>query len=301
MSTFLRVVTATVALLGLLFVHQVDAGERQAGASQFRYVDARWGEARALDVYLYLPKACAVKPASCRVLFSMHGTLREAQKSRDVWVEHADAGQLIIVAPHFDAQRFPSRWYQQGAVAVHTDANDWAYAVIDRLFAELRRRWELPQERYSLYGHSAGGQFVQRMHLAAPHRAEHVLAANAGYYTLAEWRPEKTSFGWPYSVLGMKDAQALVKAALQRPLIVLLGDQDNDPAHHQLNKTRGAMAQGEHRFARGEFFLSAGAAAARTLEVKPNWTKVVVPGVAHDNPAMVKAAARQLEAMAKPR
>ena len=52
--------------------------------------------------------------------------------------------------------------------------------------------------------------------------------------------------------------EAGLKAMLQRPLVVLLGTADTDPNHPELRRTPEAMVQGPHRFARGNFFYTAG-------------------------------------------
>lgn len=265
------------------------------GLDAFRYVDSRWGAEREIHVYAAVPDACRRKPETCRVLIAMHGASRDAKRTRDVWAAHADAAKLLVFAPHFDAERFKTAWYQQGGISVAATADETTFAVIDRLFNHIREQFALPQTQYAIYGHSAGGQFVQRMHLLRPSpRVSHYLAANPGYYTLPEWRADKIAYAYPFTVVGQKDGVTLARAALARPMTLLLGDKDNDPNHFQLNNSAGAMAQGAHRFARGENFLSYAKTVAAELKVPFVWRAVVVPGVDHDNAAMAKAAATLL-------
>jgi pimeloyl-ACP methyl ester carboxylesterase len=262
------------------------------GAQQWNYIDARWGPSRALTVFAYVPDTCATTPARCRVLLVMHGAERNARGARDVWAPHANRLNLIIVAPHFDGDRFPSAMYQRGGLATSANPDDWAYAVVDRLFTDAQQRLRLPQSRYSVYGHSAGGQFAQRMHLLAPHRGENFIAANAGYYTRIEWRP--SAFAFPYSLAGIADGDRLGKAALARPLHILLGEADTDPQHPQLNRSPRAMAQGPHRLARGQSFMTEAKQAAAVLGVPLAWQMTTVARVGHESRPMAAAAAEIL-------
>jgi hypothetical protein len=52
------------------------------------------------------------------------------------------------------------------------------------------------------------------------------------------------------------------------------------------------MAQGPNRFARAQFYLAYGRAEAEKLGVPCRWTRVVVPGVAHEGMKMSAFAAQ---------
>lgn len=71
----------------------------------------------------------------------------------------------------------------------------------------------------------------------------------------------------------------------------MLGERDDDPAHPQLNHSRGAEAQGANRLARGRHFTAVAAAEAARLKVASPWRAIVVPGVGHDSRRMAAAAA----------
>jgi hypothetical protein len=71
----------------------------------------------------------------------------------------------------------------------------------------------------------------------------------------------------------------------QREVVYLLGEEDNDPNHDELDRTCPAMFQGAHRLERGTIFYNYlqhyyGA------EVQGQHTKVTVPGVGHSAGAM---------------
>jgi len=72
----------------------------------------------------------------------------------------------------------------------------------------------------------------------------------------------------------------------------MLGDADSDPNHRSLPRQSAAMAQGPHRFARGQNFYNTSRQIAERTHQVFNWSCVIVPGVAHDNAGIARAAIR---------
>ena len=70
------------------------------------------------------------------------------------------------------------------------------------------------------------------------------------------------------------------------PLVIFSGDQDIDGTTENFPKHDAAMAQGPNRFARAQFYLDRGWAEAAKLGVPCRWSRVVVPGVAHEGMRM---------------
>ena len=116
-----------------------------------------------LEVFTYRPE----KWSGERLLFVLHGVLRNADEYRDHSVSMADRFDALVVAPKFDAERFPSRAYQRGGIQ-RADGSaappaEWTYARIPELAAAIRERTGKPKAQLFIIGHSAGGQFVMRM------------------------------------------------------------------------------------------------------------------------------------------
>ena len=134
---------------------------------------------------------------------------------------------------------------------------------------------------FALYGHSAGAQFVHRYILltGAP-RAEAIIIANAGSYTLPLDRP------FPEGLRGTAANPATLRAVFARPVILQLGEADTDPNHGSLPRDPWAIAQGSHRFARGWFFFDTVRRAAETQGAPFAWRVATVPGVGHSNAGM---------------
>ncbi|HET7670680.1 MAG TPA: hypothetical protein VFK84_09755 [Burkholderiales bacterium] len=258
------------------------------GKWSFVFTDARGQPERPIRVYTYRPNKCDTR---CPIVFVMHGAKRNASQYRDHWELLADAHNLLIVAPEFSAQHWPRAAYNLGDMAGQAQREKWAYSAVEHLFDEVRDG----HNGYAIFGHSAGGQFVQRMALFLPdNRASVMVAANPGWYAMPEWRKDKASEPFPYSLVGSPVGEAELRRALQRRFVLLLGEKDNDPDDDKLNQSEGAKKQGATRVDRGESFFKAATAAAAELGVRFAWELNEVPDTAHDAAALSRAAAQTL-------
>jgi poly(3-hydroxybutyrate) depolymerase len=260
-----------------------------SGKWSWTFVDEKGRADRPLKVYTYRPRPC---DTTCPMMFVMAGVKRDASTYRDYWELLADRYKFMVIAPEFTRDLWPkAASYNLGDVAAQGDREKWAFSAIEHLFDEMRDG----QKDYRIFGHSAGGQFVQRMALFLPeNRASVMVAANPGWYTMPEWRKEKAGEPFPYSLAGSRAGEAQLRQALARRLVVMVGEKDDDPDDENLNQSSGAKKQGDTRVARGENFFKAAGAAAADLGVKLNWEFIEVPGVAHDGKSMSTAAAQAL-------
>jgi poly(3-hydroxybutyrate) depolymerase len=258
-----------------------------SGRWSFMFEDPKGRPDRPVKVYTYRPRKC---DSTCPILFVMAGVKRDASSYRSYWESAADSYNFIVIAPEFLA--WPkAALYNLGDVKDQPDREKWAFSVIEHLFDEMRDG----QKDYRIFGHSAGGQFVQRMALFRPdNRASVMVAANPGWYTMPEWRKDKGAEPFPYSLVNARAGEAELRQALSKRFILMVGEQDVDPDDENLNKSAGAMKQGEMRVERGENFFKAANAAANDLGVKLAWELVEVPDVAHNGESMSKAAAELL-------
>src|SRR5262249_2559907 len=135
----------------------------------------------SLDIYTYRPDC--PNPA---LLLVFHGINRNARSYRDFARPIADSACMIVVAPLFDEDRFPSWAYQRGGI-VHRravqDQSQWTGQVVVALIAKLRQQEnrELP---VSLLAHSAGSQFLSRVAAFTPTGAKRIVLTNASTYVL---------------------------------------------------------------------------------------------------------------------
>lgn len=264
--------------------------------SAARFTFTGW-DGPALPVYYQLPDQ--VTPDT-PVVFVMHGVKRDADRYRDEWANLARQHGFIVIVPEFGQADFPgSRGYNTGFFTA-TDGTprprtQWSFAAIEPLFDEVQQRFGTRVARYTIYGHSAGAQFVHRYLMFMPEaRIDQAIAANAGWYTMPD-----PGIPFPYGLGAAPVDTAALRAAMGKPMIVLLGTADTDLDDPNLRKTPEANAQGPHRFARGQEFFAQGQSRAEMLGARFDWSLVSVPDVGHKNGEMAKAAAQAIAARMK--
>ncbi len=231
------------------------------------------------------------KPANytgTRMIFVIHGTLRNADEYRDHSIEMGDRFGALIVTPKFDSQRFPSRKFQFGGVLnadrQAADPSEWTYALLPKLANFIRDMEDVEDLPYYIIGHSAGGQFVVRMSAFQETGAARLVAANPG----SELFPTRDlPFGYGFGDLPRElSDDAALQRYLAAPLTLYLGTADNGPDEY-FDRSPNANAQGEGRYQRGLacFELAKSLAEERGWEF--NWRLVEAEGVIHDHEQML--------------
>lgn len=236
-----------------------------------------------LAVFTYRPE----RWSGHRLLFVMHGVLRNADEYRDHAVGMADRFDALVVAPKFDSERFPSRAYQRGGI-LREDGSaaapaDWTYARIPELAAAIRTRTGRTDAQLFVIGHSAGGQFVLRMSAFQDTGAVRLVAANPGSVLLPT---TEVPFGYGFGGLPKELAdETRLRAYLAAPLTLYLGTGD-DHEDEWFDTSEEAMAQGSGRHQRG-LGLYWTARTLATLRGWPfGWRLVEAAGVDHDHEKM---------------
>jgi pimeloyl-ACP methyl ester carboxylesterase len=236
-----------------------------------------------LQVFTYRPAAWH----GARMLLVLHGVLRNADEYRDHAVGMGDRFDALIVAPKFDAERFPSRRYQRGGIVAENGTaappHEWTYAMIPQIAARMRELSKRDSLPFWIIGHSAGGQFTMRMAAFQDTGAVRLVAANPG----TDLFPTRSlPFGHGFGSLPPElsdDAQ--LQRYLAAPLTIYLGTADDVPDENFDTSPEG-MAQGAGRHQRG---LACYWTARTLAEVKGwrfGWQLVEAPGVEHDHEKM---------------
>jgi hypothetical protein len=291
-------VRAVIGALALVWIFASPATAAESGitiaqgSGSFTFVDERGHASRPLTVYTYLPEG--LKPDAARIVFVMHGVSKNASGHRNVWIEPADRYRFLVIAPRFDAENWGRGAYSYSSVVgrdgTRYDPSLWSYSVIEHLFDALKQATGNTSERYFIYGHSEGGQFVHRLVLFLPDaRYAKAVAANPGWYTMPTF-----AAAFPYGLGNSPATESSLGKSLGRDFVLLLGDRDNDPNHRSLRRTPQAMAQGKTRFERGHSYMNEARMRAAELKTPLRWDMQVVPGAAHQNSAMSRAAAAVL-------
>lgn len=264
---------------------------RAAGSGDtgmFERAEAAGATAAPQRVFYHRPSGW---PPNGRIVMVLHGTERNASSYRDDWIAQAEHYGFLLICPEFSRSKFPgAAWYNQGGLSRTADRELRSFAVPDRVFADARQRFGAAAIRYSLYGHSAGSQFVHRKMLLAPSPlVDAAVAANAGYYTLPLF-----DIPYPYGLQGTGIADEQVASFLRWPLVLLLGEADTNPEHPALLRNAEADQQGLQRFARGMNFLAVGRREAARRGLTLGWRVATVPGAGHSNRRMAPSAAAQV-------
>ncbi len=243
-----------------------------------------------MNVYYFKPKKSG---SATPILFSMHGMSRTAKSHRDIWLQEAGKRGVLVLAPEFSTQHFPSEMSytlgNMGQPKATTEEKLWGFSLVERLFDAVKKAEANASPTYAIFGHSAGAQFVQRMILFKPGRLRAAVAANAGFYA----QPSLDA-SYPDGVGQTAATKETLAQSLKFPLTILLGDKDDDPNDAKLAKGKAASAQGANRVERGKAFLAAGQAKAQELKASFSWKLKIVPGVAHNPAGCVPEAAKAL-------
>ena len=225
------------------------------------------------------------------VLIVMPGVQRNAAEYRDDWVPLIGERPVIVLVPQLSENDFPGAYSYNlgGMVDAGGNAVDparWTFNVVDQVFDRVVRHLGSTATTYSLFGHSAGAQFVDRLVVFAPSsRVRVAAAANPGWYTATD-----DNIDFPYGLnKNPLDVDGLAPS-FRVPLVVMLGNDDVDPENDTLRRDAGSDAQGDNRLERGLNFYIGARKAARDESMAFAWRLIVVPGVAHDHAQMAKAA-----------
>lgn len=237
-----------------------------------------------LEIFTYKPAAYKDGP----LLLVFHGLDRNADTYRDNAKGLADRFGMAVVAPLFDASRFPTALYQRGGIANQKTLQPqekWIGTTAITLVDQLRRDEGRPDLDYYLIGHSAGGQFLARLAPFVPNAARRIVIANP-----SSWVFPTTQEPFPFGLGGATASLAnddFLRRYLAAPITVYLGQADTGDRNR--DDSEDAVEQGVTRHARGLNFFRAGQALAKEKGWTLNWRLVEVPRVGHSSKRMFDA------------
>jgi pimeloyl-ACP methyl ester carboxylesterase len=284
----------------------------QTGASAFLAAGGVGRTNARIQVDYYKPRSFT--PQS-RVLLVIPGAGRDGDEYRDAWIETAEQHSVLVAALGYPESDYDFAAYHMGGVirdlsfsapadarVVHLRDEDivftpnprpdqWLFNDFDRVFSILKAATGSEQAKYDMFGHSAGGQILHRLVLFHPDsRAQRIVAANSGFYTLPDLQTPLL-FGLGGSGV---DAASLTRS-FARQLTLLLGENDNsDAAGGTHLHTPLADQQGIGRLQRGRYFFHFAGERAHAMNASFAWRLQTEPNVAHDFRAMSLAAASLL-------
>ncbi len=238
-------------------------------------------------VHYFIPKGDVSK---MQFQIIMHGADRNAKDYLAGWAKKARTYNLIIVAPEFSVTNFKNVEYNEGNFITSGTINlpeKTTFSLIDQIFEFMLKEFELKNEQYNIYGHSAGAQFVHRyVQFYDTPKLNKAIAANAGWYTFPD-----ENIAYPYGIARLfNDNVALRANFYNKPLIILLGT--NDIIRDSfLRTTKEADNQGSNRLERGNSFFELNENKAKSANQNFNWQREYVENVGHNHIQMSEAAA----------
>src|SRR3990172_3283530 len=166
------------------------AVEFSPGFGNFTYHDDGDNADRPVNVYYYRPDT--FPGSNPEVVFTMHGSERNALSARDRMVPYADRYDALLIAPEFSTAFYPDADdYNRGFVKDGGGTgnlrirSDWTFLTVEELFDVVQASIPGAPSRYSIQGNSAAGQFISRLALVVPEARFDVAAgSNGGWYTL---------------------------------------------------------------------------------------------------------------------
>lgn len=272
----------TILLLGLASCFEAPGAiARDVGSGQV----TAYLRGVPITVYTYRPRGCS-DPA---LLFIFHGIGRKASSYQKSARSLADENCMIVFAPLLDKENFPIWRYQLGGIVRDGKVmprEEWAVWVVADLVTWARleeRRFNAP---YYLFGHSAGGQFLSRVAaFSLPKDATRIVIANPSTYVLPS-----TEEPAPYGLGGVfssEEAESQLKAYLQLPITIYLGEEDT--GDENLSQSKAANRQGGTRLERGERAFEMASSTAKAKGWDFRWRLVKAQNVGHSAGKMLRA------------
>jgi pimeloyl-ACP methyl ester carboxylesterase len=186
---------------------------------------------------------------------------------------------MIILAPLFDDERFPSWRYQRGGVvkkhAVQSQSS-WTFRYVTDLIDWAQREERRALDVYMI-GHSAGGQFLSRLAAFFPNSARRIVIANPSTHVFPDL-DAAAPFGFGGVYPRGSDVSNLQRY-LAAPVTIFIGAEDTGDKDR--NDSPEATDQGVTRADRGRNAFAAGRAMAQSRGWAFNWRLVELSGVGH--------------------
>jgi pimeloyl-ACP methyl ester carboxylesterase len=237
------------------------------------------------------------------ILVLVHGTPPDDETAEENahyyvtnWLDFAEKEGYILIAPTFNQEDFSSRLGDtalggyRGLFGREINADAWVL----RLVKAHQQAFGLANEPFSLYGHSAGGQFTGRFLMTHPESVKQaVISAAATYpqpnpevawpfgmgelHTDIEWNPDTIK---PVNVVADKQKWL---AATQITLTVIVGL--NDTAELPASLIPGQ--QGKNRFIIARNWIRAMVAFAEANGLDSRFKLELIPGHGHSMSGLI--------------
>jgi len=227
-----------------------------------------------------------------KLLFVVHGNSRNAEDYISAWLPYVENKNVILVAPRFDKRNF--RYFfllgsANSSGVINIDSNDFINTSISSFFNFFKSKFSLNTNKYMMFGHSAGAQFVHRyMLFSNDQRISNTVIANAGWYTFLN------GANFPYGINNspIDISEKNIRWFMSNRSSLLIGS--NDTSLENVNSSKGALNQGRTRVDRANNYFNVLIDIAEKENIPLRWTYKVIDGVGHDYKEMTAEAANIL-------
>lgn len=254
-----------------------------------------------VTIYSYRPPSAG---SDSPIWIVMPGARREAHRTLafdyyDTWRPLAERYGAVLLVPDFTAEKWPGTWtYNLGnVVSRRLEPMPWrqtSFYVVEAAFRLAAHSLSSHRRRFSIFGHGAGSQFVQRYVLHSGCRmVDRAVAANPGWYMVPD-----DEFRYPFGLRGAPIAQQTLHGGFGCRFTLLLGTADVNYAG--LRNEPDARKQGKTRYARGRFYFARSRQIAARMGARFNWRLIEVPGIGHEARRMAPAGAAVLAGQPSP-
>jgi pimeloyl-ACP methyl ester carboxylesterase len=244
--------------------------------------------------YAYVPKTAPQEPD---ILVLVHGTPAKDEEAEATanyylvsWLDFSDEQGVVLIAPTFNQGDFSSRKGEledamtgyRGLFGREIGADEWVL----RLVRAHQQAFGNEGEKFYLYGHSAGGQYVGRFLVTHPDRVKKAVVSAPATYP-----QPKADVAWPFG-LGelhaeiewenktksrvdvVPDPQKWLEAT-QIPVTVIVGLNDTAVAPQRPGQ------RGGNRITRGRNWVKDMARFAQEYGLQSRFHFEVIPGKGH--------------------
>lgn len=241
------------------------------------------------DLIEYVPADLADNP---RLIVIVHGSIPSQSVAMDAaamhimryrWHRFADRNGYILVAPVFDRHRYRGYRHLRG-VSIGADE------FVLRIAETYARIFDMPDSRFYLYGHSAGGQFAHRFLITHPDRVLGAVMSAPGNYA-----NPVTSVSWPYGMDDSPNPLGFLRCT-EVPSAVVVGSRDINPCG-----MGGEEQFGLNRVQRAKNWVRGMRRLAHIVGSEAMLDLTVVPGVAHSSGGLLDACTAEFSRILKHR
>jgi len=258
----------------------------QAGSGSFIFNQFEPFSSKPIEVFYHIPENA---DNSLPILISLHGADRNGNNHRNSLISNSNQFKFIVIAPEFSSDFFPTgdaynlaNIFEDGdnpSVTSLNPENQWTFSVLDPMFNYIKSITNNNSAQYNLIGFSAGGQLAHRTFLFGNSiSCNKTIAMSSGWYTTLE-----ETIGFPYGLASSPFKNSEIANKLSKKLIILVGENDNDPDAPGLRRTPAVVdVQGTNRLDRANYFYSLAESMASEQDLPFNWEIATIPNASHE-------------------